>query len=37
LILADDSAEIIAFEARQRAEKPWLYITEEQLATLRQP
>jgi 3-isopropylmalate/(R)-2-methylmalate dehydratase small subunit len=37
LILADDSAEIIAFEARQRAEKPWLYITEEQVATLRQP
>lgn len=37
LILADDAEEIVAFEQRQRAEKPWLYITEEQTAGLRQP
>jgi 3-isopropylmalate/(R)-2-methylmalate dehydratase small subunit len=32
LILADDAEEIVAFEARQRGERPWLYLTPEQLA-----
>ena len=32
LILADDATEIAAFERRQRAEKPWLYLTEAQLS-----
>jgi len=37
LILTDDGDDIAAFEARQRAEKPWLYLTEDQVAVLRQP
>lgn len=31
LILADDLADIAGFEARQRAERPWLHLTREQL------
>jgi 3-isopropylmalate/(R)-2-methylmalate dehydratase small subunit len=37
LILADDADAIAAFEARQRAQSPWLYLTGEQVATLGQP
>lgn len=32
LILTDDGEEIAAFEARQQAEKPWLFLTKEQVA-----
>lgn len=35
LILAEDADEIAAFEARQRTDKPWLYLTDEQVETLR--
>ncbi|RST87268.1 3-isopropylmalate dehydratase small subunit [Aquibium carbonis] len=31
LILADDQADIAAFEARQREQNPWLHLTREQL------
>ena len=31
-ILADDAAEIAAFEARQKAETPWLHLSREQLS-----
>ncbi len=37
LILTDDAEDIAAFEKRQRAAKPWLYLTKEQVETLRQP
>jgi 3-isopropylmalate/(R)-2-methylmalate dehydratase small subunit len=32
MILEDDSQDIRSFEARQRAERPWLYLSPEQLA-----
>jgi 3-isopropylmalate/(R)-2-methylmalate dehydratase small subunit len=31
-VLVDDAADIAAFEERQRASKPWLYLTPDQLA-----
>jgi len=34
LILTDDLADIAGFEARQRAERPWLHLTREQLGYL---
>ena len=37
LILADDADDIADFEAKQRATMPWLYLTEEQVARLREP
>lgn len=37
LILSDDADDIAAFEAKQRAAKPWLYLTQKQIARLRQP
>lgn len=37
LILADDATDIAAFEAAQRAEQPWLYLSEEQVSRLKQP
>lgn len=37
LILADDADDIAAFEARQRAAQPWLYLTQQQVDRLRQP
>jgi len=36
LILADDESDIAAFEAKQQVEKPWLYLTRDQIATLEQ-
>ena len=32
LILADDLPEIAAFEARTRAERPWLFLSEAQFS-----
>lgn len=37
LILADDADDIADFEAKQRASMPWLYLTEVQVARLREP